>query len=131
MSRPADENDQLAHLLQALPAAEPSAEFLTSARRRYLAAMEARERRQVLAGLAAALVGLAAIGVLVGPTLDPAAIVGWLAEAVADLARWTIGVGVILGLLPSAIWAGAALGLTAAVLSIAVIARVSSPTIVK
>ena len=43
MSRRADENGQLTSLLQALPAPEPSAEFLAGARRRYLEAIEARD----------------------------------------------------------------------------------------
>jgi hypothetical protein len=131
MSEQIDENEQLTRLLRTLPAPGPSAEFLASARRRYLAAIEARERRQVLIGLAAALVGLAMIAVLTGATVDPAALGGWLAEAVADLARWTIGIGVVLALVPPAIWATAALGSGAAVLSMILIARAPSLASVK
>jgi transposase len=57
MSRGADEKDELTSLLQALPAPEPSAEFLGGARRRYLEAVEARHRRAVFTGLTAAVVG--------------------------------------------------------------------------
>jgi len=110
MNRPPD--DELARLLQALSVPEPSADFAAAARRRYRAAIEARERRQVLIGLAAALVG-------------------WLAEAVADLVRWTVGTGVVLALVPLAIWAAAGLGCAAAALSIALIARASSPATAK
>src|SRR5439155_3478088 len=88
MSRRADEHDELSSLLKALPAPEPSAEFLAGARRRYLEAIEARDRRAVFTGLAAAVVGLVAIATLLTTTIEPAALVAWLAEAVADLARW-------------------------------------------
>ena len=129
MNRPPD--DELARLLQALSVPEPSADFAAAARRRYRAAIEARERRQVLIGLAAALVGLAMVAVLAGPMPESAALVGWLAEAVADLVRWTVGTGVVLALVPLAIWAAAGLGCAAAALSIALIARASSPATAK
>jgi hypothetical protein len=126
MSRRPDENDQLAGLLRALAAPEPSAEFRAGARRRYRAAIEARDRRQVLTGLTAALIGLAVIAVLLGPTLEPAALVAWLAEAAADLARWTTGVGVVLALVPLVVWPALVLGSAAALLSLVLIARARS-----
>ena len=61
MSQGPDENGRLTSLLRALPGPEPPAEFLTGARRRYLDAIEGRDRRQVFTGLGAALVGLAAV----------------------------------------------------------------------
>ena len=132
MSRQIDEDGELARLLQALPVPEPSVEFLTSARRRYLAALEARERSQVLAALVAAVLGLAIIAVLAATAVEPVALVGWLADAVADLARWTIGTGVVLALVPPAIWTAAALGsAAAAALSMILIGQVSSPAIAK
>ena len=123
MSQRPDENERLTGLLQALRVPEPSAEFLADARRRYLDAIEVRDRRQVLTGLVAALVGLAVIAILLGPTIEPAALLASLAEVAADLARWTTGVGVVLALVPLAIWASAALASTAAVLSLVLIAR--------
>jgi hypothetical protein len=131
MSQRPDENGRLTSLLQALPVPEPSAEFLADARRRYLDAIEARDRRQVLTGLAAALVGLAVVAILLGPTIEPTALVAWLAEVAADLARWTTGVGVILALVPLAMWTSAALGSTAAVLSLVLVARARSLAPVK
>ena len=110
---------------------EPSAEFLAGARRRYLDAIEVRDRRQVLTGLVAALVGLAVIAILLGPTIEPAALLASLAEVAADLARWTTGVGVVLALVPLAIWASAALASTAAVLSLVLVARARSLGLVK
>src|SRR5262245_66506138 len=88
MSRLPDENDRLADLLRMLPAPEPSAQFASAARRRYLVALEARARREALAGLAAALVGLAALVALVGTIIEPAALVGGLTDGVTDRARW-------------------------------------------
>ena len=126
MSQRPDEHGRLTSLLQALRVPEPSAEFLAGARRRYLDAIEARDRRQVLTGLLAALVGLAVIAILLGPTIEPAALLASLAEVAADLARWTAGVGVVLALVPFAIWASAALASMAAVLSLVLVTRARS-----
>jgi hypothetical protein len=123
MSEQPDENGRLTGLLKALRVPEPSAEFLAGARRRYLDAIEVRDRRQVLTGLVAALVGLAVIAILLGPTIEPAALLASLAGVAADLARWTTGVGVVLALVPLAIWASAALASTATVLSLVLIAQ--------
>ena len=131
MSERRDEDARLTSLLQALRVAEPSAEFLAGARRRYLEALEVRDRRQVLTGLVAALVGLSVIAILLGPTIDPAALLVWLADVAADLARWTTGVGVVLALVPLAIWASAALGSIAAVLSLVFVARARPLGLVK
>ena len=131
MSQRPDENGRLTSLLQALRVPEPSAEFLAGARRRYLEAIEVRDRRQVLTGLVAALVGVAVIAILLGPTIEPAALLAPLAEVAADLARWTTGVGVLLALVPLALWASAALGSIAAVLSLIFVARARSLGLVK
>ena len=131
MSQRPDENGRLTDLLQALRVPEPSAEFLAGARRRYLDAIEMRDRRQVLTGFLAALVGLAVIAILLGPTIEPAALLALLAGVAADLARWTTGVGVVLALVPLAIWASAALASTAAVLSLVLVARARSLGLVK
>ncbi len=79
----------------------------------------------------AALVGLAVIAILLGPTIDPAALLVWLADVAADLARWTTGVGVVLALVPLAVWASAALGSIAAVLSLVFVARARPLGLVK
>jgi hypothetical protein len=131
MSRRADESDELTSLLQALPAPEPSAEFLAGARRRYLEAVEARDRRAVLTGLAAAVVGLVVTASLLTITIEPAALVVLLAEAAADLARWATGVGVVIALVPLSIWTSTLLGSTAAVLSLILMARARSLAPVK
>jgi hypothetical protein len=131
MSRRADERDELTSLLQALPAPEPSAEFLAGARRRYLEAVEARDRRAVLTGLAAAVVGLVVTASLLTITIEPAALVVLLAEAAADLARWATGVGVVIALVPLSIWTSTLLGSAAAVLSLILMARARSLAPVK
>lgn len=131
MSQQPDENERLTNLLRALRGPEPPAEFLAAAQRRYLDAIEVRDRRQVLAGLGATLVGLAVVAILLGPTLEPAALLASLAEVAADLARWTTGVTVVLALVPLAIWASAALGSIAAVLSLVFVARARSLGLVK
>jgi len=104
MSQRFDEDDRLAGLLRMLPAPEPSAQFVSAARRRYLEAMAARAWREALTGLAAALVGLAMIAALVGTVFEPVTLVAWLAEAAADLARWTTGLVVVSALVPPIAW---------------------------
>lgn len=131
MSRGPDENDRLADLLRMLPAPEPSAQFASAARRRYLEALESRARREALTGLAAALVGLAMIVVLVGTVIEPSTLVGGLADAVADLARWTTGIGVVLAVVPPVAWAPVVLGAVATVLALALVARARSAALVK
>ena len=131
MTQRFDDDAQLTRLLQALPAPEPSPEFLTSARRRYLRAIEARERRRVVIGLVAALVGFAVIAIVLGTTIEPIAVVGWLAGATAEIARWTIGVSIVFAVVPPAIWVSTALASTAVVLSIVLIARARSLALVK
>ena len=130
MSQRPDENGRLTSLLQALRVPEPPAEFLAGARRRYLEAIEVRDRRQVLVGLGAALVGLAVVAILLG-SIEPAALLASLAGVAADLARWTTGVVVVLALAPLAIWASAALGSIAALLSLIFVARARSVGLVK
>ena len=130
MSRP-DEDVPLTNLLQALSAPEPSAEFVAEARRRYLEAIEARERHHALAGLGAALVGLAAITILLGWMIEPIALVAWLAAATGDLARWATGAGVVIALVPLSIWTAAVLGSATAVLSLVLMARSRSLVPVK
>jgi hypothetical protein len=131
MSRGADESDQLTRLLQALPAPEPSAEFLAGTRRRYLEAVEARHRLAVFTGLTAAVVGLVVTAGLLTITMEPAALVVLLAEAAAELARWATGVGVVIALVPLSLWTSTLLGSTAAVLSLILIARARSLAPVK
>jgi len=106
-----------------LPAPEPSADFRAAARRRYLEALEVRARREVLLGLVTALVGLAVIAALVGTMTEPAGPLAWLAEVVADLARWTTAVGVLVALVPEVAWIPVVLGSTAFALTLVLIAR--------
>ena len=130
MSRQLDD-DGLTSLLRALPVPEPSADLPGAARRRYLAAIAARDRRHALTGLVAALVALAVTAILLGWVVEPVALVSSLAEVTADLARWTAAVGVVMALVPLPVWTSAALGSIAAMLSLVVLARARSLAIVK
>jgi hypothetical protein len=123
MSRRFDADDRLGDLLRMLPAPEPSAQFVSSARRRYLEAIEARAQREALTGLAAALVGLAMIAVLVGTVFEPVTLVAWLAEAAADLARWTAGLVVVSALVPPIAWGSLLLSSAATMLVLAFAVR--------
>jgi hypothetical protein len=131
MSEHSDEDGRLTSLLQALVVPEPSPESLIGTRRRYLEAIEARDRHHVLTGLVAGLVGLAVTVILLGPAVEPLALVAWLAEAAADLARWMTGVGVVVAVVPLSIWTSAALGSAAALLSLLLIVRARTPAAVK
>jgi len=131
MSRRFDDDGRLADLLRMLPAPEPSAQFASAARRRYLEAIEARARREALTGLAAALVSLAMIALLVGTVFEPAALVAWLAEAAADLARWTTGILIVLALVPPIVWLSLVMGAAATILLLAFAARGRTTAIAK
>jgi len=131
MSRRLDEYDRLADLLRMLPAPEPSAQFASAARRRYLEAIEARARREALTGLVAALVGLAVTASLVWTVIEPVTLVGWLAEAAADLVRWTAGLGVVLAVVPPAAWTAGVLGSAATALALALVVRARSAALAK
>ena len=131
MSRRFDDDGRLADLLRMLPAPEPSAQFASAARRRYLEAIEARARREALTGLAAALVSLAMIALLVGTVFEPAALVAWLAEAAADLARWTTGILIVLALVPPIVWLSLVMGSAATILLLAFAARGRTTAIAK
>ena len=131
MTERPDDNAHLTDLLRRLPTPEPSAGFVSAARRRYLAALEARARREALTGLAAALIGLAAIALSLATVMEPVALVAWLAESVADLARWTAGIGVLLALVPPTVWDPIVLGSAAMVLLLALIAQARSVALAK
>lgn len=118
MSLRPDEHDQLASLLRMLPAPEPPAQLASAARRRYHEAIAARARREALMGLLAALIGLVVTASLVVTVTEPATLVVWLADTVADLARWTAGIGVVLALVPPVAWGSVVLGSAATVLSL-------------
>jgi predicted anti-sigma-YlaC factor YlaD len=118
MSRQPDEHSQLESLLRMLPAPEPPAHLASAARRRYHEAIAARARREALMGLLAALIGLVVIATLTVTVTEPASLVVWLADTVADLARWTAGIGVILALVPPVVWGAVVLGSAATVLSL-------------
>ena len=131
MSRRPDEHDQLASLLRMLPTPEPPARFVSAARRRYLEAVAARARREALASLAAALIGLAVLTTFALAMIEPATLVVWLAETVADIARWTAGTGVVLALVPPAAWTSVVLGSAATLLSLLLIARARAVALAK
>lgn len=131
MSERSDENGHLTRLLRVLPAPEPPVQLAAAARRRYLAAIETRARREALTGLVAALIGLVAVAALVGTVIEPAALVAWLAEATADLARWTAGIGVVMALVPAAVWGPVFLGSAATVLALVRVARTRSVALAK
>jgi hypothetical protein len=131
MSLRSDDDARLTSLLQALPVPEPSAELLAGTRRRYREAIEARDRRHVLTGLVAALVGLTVTATLLGSAVEPAALAGWLAETAADLVRWTTGVGVVAALVPLPVWTSAVLASAAATLSLILVVRGQSQSLMK
>lgn len=69
-------------------------------------------------GLVVALIGLVVTATLVVTITEPATLIVWLADTVADLARWTAGIGVVLALVPPVVWGSVVLGSAATVLSL-------------
>ena len=118
-----NDHDRLESLLRMLPAPEPSAQLASSVRRRYLEAMAARALREALMGLVAALIGLAVIAALGMTVSEPATLLVWPAETVADIARWTAGIGVVLALVPALAWASVVLASAGALLSLGLLTR--------
>lgn len=82
-------------------------------------------------GLVAALAGLVVIVALGMTVNEPATLVVWPAETVADIARWTAGIGVVLALVPPVAWASAVLGSAGALLSLALVTRARAVAAVK
>ena len=74
-------------------------------------------------GLVAALVGLAVIAAIGMTVSEPATLLLWPAETVADIARWTAGIGVVLALVPALAWASVVLASAGALLSLGLLAR--------
>ena len=131
MSPRDDERDDLGSLLRSLPAPEPSADFVAATRRRYHAAIEARDRRVVLAGFGAAVVGLVTIVALLTTTIGPITLAAWLAEAAADVARWMTVAGVVIDLVPLGLWMSAVLGSAVSLLSLVLMFRARSVALAK
>ena len=125
MSPLPDEDRQLESLLRAIPAPEPPPGFPVAARRRYLEAIEARYRREVVTGLVAAVLGLVLVATL-APTLEPTTVIAWLAEFTADVARWTTGASAVVSLVPPIVSTSVALAFVVSALSLVVLARVRS-----
>jgi len=123
MNRRPDDDARLAGLLRAIPAPELPADFHAGARRRYREAIDARHRREIYASLASGLLGLGLIVFLLVPTVEPAGLIAWLAEAAADVARWMTGAVVVFSLVPLAFWAVAALSFVASTLTLIRLAR--------
>ena len=69
-------------------------------------------------GLLAALIGLVVTASLVVTVTEPSTLIVWFADTVADLARWTAGIGVVLALVPLVAWGSVVLGSAATVLSL-------------
>lgn len=82
-------------------------------------------------GLVAALVGLVVIVALGMTVNEPATLVVWPAETVADIARWTAGISVVLALVPLVAWASVVLGSAGALLSLALVTRARAVATVK
>ena len=74
-------------------------------------------------GLVAALIGLAVITAIGMTVSEPATLLVWPAETVADIARWTAGIGVVLALVPPLAWASVVLGSAGALLSLGLVTR--------
>jgi hypothetical protein len=118
MTRPSDD-DELAILLRALPAAEPPPDLLAGARRQYREALVRRARREAVLSLVVAGVSLALFAGLVQFFFEPADLIAWVAVAAAEATRWIAGGVTVLSIVSPVAWgvmaAGAALSLLPAI----------------
>ena len=131
MSESRDDDERLASLLGAMVVPEPRPDFLAGARRRYVAAMEARDRREALRAflVASFALGVAVLGAL--SVLDPLALIGEAALVIADVAKALDGIGVVLSQVPPVAWTSAMLASVAALLSAVSLRRVGSTVTMK
>jgi hypothetical protein len=118
-----DDNERLTVLLRAVPFSEPGPDFLAGARRRYLEALDARYRREAVAGFLAASLALV-LALAARPwTFEPAAIIAWVASAVAGVATWADGLAVVAGEVPPLVWIATVLASVVTLLSVASLRR--------
>jgi hypothetical protein len=132
MTQLSDEDARLAALLRAIAAPEPSADFLAGASRRYARAMQARSRREALAGLGLSALGLVVVTVLLLSAFEPVTLIAWVVVSAAEVMAWMEGVASALSVVPPALWAPALLGLVvASLLPLAFLLRPRSLLVVK
>lgn len=126
-----EEDDRLAALLRAIPLPEPPPDFVGSARRRYVEALEHRYRREALMSLVACALGFGIAASIVLSVFEPVSLLAWSAVAAAELAAWMKGMAIVLSALPPVLWAPALLGLMTLVLPFVLLARAPSALAVK
>ena len=115
----APDDDELAILLRALPAAGPPPNLLAGAQRRYREALARRARREAVLSLVVAGGSLALFAGLMPFLFGPANVIGSVAVAAAEATRWIAGGVTILSIVSPVAWsvmaAGAALSLLPAI----------------
>jgi hypothetical protein len=126
-----DEDEGLTILLRTMPFPEPLPDFLARARRRYVEAIEARYRREAFTGLLAALFALGLAATLLLSVFNPVSLIGWVVLAMASLATWADGIGIVVGQVPPLAWTSAVLVSVVSLLSVASLRRVRSPVAMK
>jgi hypothetical protein len=125
-----DEDERLTTLLRAIPIPEPPPDFLAATRRRYLEAVEARYRRDVFTGLAAAGLAFMLVALLLS-AVKSAGLIGWGVTTIASWARWMDVIGIVLSHVPPLVWTPVMLVSVLSLLSIASLLRLRSPAVVK
>ena len=131
MTESGHEDERLTSLLRTISFPEPRPDFLASARRRYIEAMEARYRREAFTGLLAASFASVLASTLLLSAFKPVTLIGWVAVAIASLAKWVGGIGIIVGQVPPFAWTTAVLVAVLSLLSVVSLRRVRSPAAVK
>jgi hypothetical protein len=118
-----DESERLTVLLRAVAFREPGPDLLAGARRRYLEALDARYRREAVTGFVTASLALVLAAAALSWTFEPAAIVAWLASAVASVATWADGLTVVAGDVSPAAWVVTVLASVVSLLSVIALRR--------
>ena len=126
MTESGDQDERLTILLQTIPFPEPLPDFLAGARRRYVEAMEARYQREAFTGLLVASFALGLATTLLWSAFKPLTLIGWVVVAMANLATWADGIGIVVGQVPPLAWTSAVLMSVVSLLSVASLRRVQS-----
>ena len=131
MTESGDQDERLTILLRTIPFPEPLPDFLAGARRRYVAAMEARYQREAFTGLLAASFALGLATSLLLSAFEPLTLIGWVVVAMANFVTWADGIGIVVGQVPPLAWTSAVLMSVVSLLSLASLRRVRSAVAVK
>lgn len=126
-----DEDERLTLRLRSIPIPDPSPDFLAGARRRYLAAMEARYRREAVTGVVAACLGFVLVAALLFAAFSPSTLIVRVVVTIASVAKLMDGTAIVVSLVPAQLWIAAVAVSITTLLSIVPLRRVPARAVMK